>query len=71
MSAALEGAVVVMIHATTPLDFAFCRNRVAALTAHSEIEKLEVFRSSLFAGLSIGDKCALDLVKSFFEIIGL
>ena len=63
LSAALERAMVVVIYTTRFFDFTLRRNRVAALAARCKTEKLKVFRSSLFAGLPVGDKCLLDFVK--------
>src|SRR3989344_8360689 len=65
LSAALECAMVVVIYPTTPLNFSFRRNRVAALAAGCKTEKLKILRSSLFAGFPVGDKCFLYLVKKF------
>src|SRR3989344_5127076 len=65
LSAALECAMVVVIYQTTFLYLSLRCNCIAALAARCKTEKLKIFRSSLFAGFTIGDKCLLNFVKKF------
>src|SRR3989344_7709352 len=65
LSAAFESAVVIVIDQPTFLYLPFGSYRVAALTAYCKSFVQQTFLSSLFAGLSIDDKCLLDFVKKF------
>src|SRR3989344_6747794 len=65
LSAAFECTMIVVIDQPTFLYLPFGSYRIAALTAHREPFVEQTFFSSLFAGLSIDDKCFLDFVKKF------
>src|SRR3989338_10253112 len=57
--------MIVVIFQTTFLNFTLRRYRIPALPASRKTEELKIFRSSLFAGFAILNKCGLNLVKKF------
>src|SRR3989344_6329877 len=64
-SFALVGATIVNKFQTTFLDVSFGGYGIATYPTSSKTQKLKILWSSLFAGLSILNKCRLNLVKKF------
>ncbi|MCG2809712.1 MAG: hypothetical protein L6275_05255, partial [Candidatus Portnoybacteria bacterium] len=62
MRFAFVGATIINKFQSAFLDVPFGGYGIAALAANRKIEELKVFRSSLFAGLAVLNKCRLYLV---------